>query len=231
MHSWRFSLKISLIVLVLAGGFFGLTPHQAQAQNDVSTFAKIQEQGIIFAGICASRGTPCACRDQGRCELENILQIMVNIGTFILAISGSILVAMFVFGGVTWLTSLGNPNRIDEGKKTMVGAVIGILIVFFAYTGVTLLISVLKTGNIPTGDLEDVIRGQEDTVPTPPRSGYCARTDPATGESVPCSSNEICHYYGIDPNSPGNPLSLGDCVFPDPVPAPDTRDFEVPFET
>jgi ABC-type amino acid transport system permease subunit len=124
-------------------------------------YADIQQQGLIFAGICQSANTPCDCRDEGRCDLNDMLQVVVNITVFILGLTGSLVLIMFIYGGFTWLTSGGNTTRVKEGADTMKNAVIGLIIVFGAYTVITLLISVLKTGAVTESGqtLEDVIGG------------------------------------------------------------------------
>lgn len=126
----------------------------------------IQRQGLIFAGICASPATPCECRDTGRCTLEDILQVVVNLSVFILGISGSLVLIMFIYGGFMWLTAGGAQERVKKGRDVMVGAVVGLIIIFGAYTVITLLISVLKTGNVPESgeNLEDVIGGDAGSV-------------------------------------------------------------------
>lgn len=40
---------------------------------------------------------------------------------------------IFIYGGVVWLTSAGNPEKIKTGKQTIVWAVIGLAFVFLSY--------------------------------------------------------------------------------------------------
>ncbi len=124
-------------------------------------YTDIQQQGLIFAGICQSAITPCDCRDEGRCDLNDILQVVVNLTVFILGITGSLILVMFVYGGFVWLTAAGAVDRFKKGIAIMRDAVIGLIIVFGAYTVITLLISVLKTGAVTESgqNLEDVIGG------------------------------------------------------------------------
>lgn len=161
---WRQGLGaifVSLSFLVL--------PQLAQAQT--STYSDIQEVGIIFAGICDdarpdSGEDPCTCRGQGQCTLANVLQVFVNIGTFILGICGSFLLLIFFYGGFEWLTSLGRPDRVEKGKNAMTGAAIGLVIIFGAYVAITFIISALNSGTAPdSGDtLEGVINQGSSTV-------------------------------------------------------------------
>ena len=50
-----------------------------------------------------------------------------------MGVLGSITLLVFVVGGVMWLTSQGNPERVQMGSKTMLYAVIGLFVIFAAY--------------------------------------------------------------------------------------------------
>jgi hypothetical protein len=52
----------------------------------------------------------------------------------VLGIVGALALAMFVFGGFTWLTSGGSPDKIKKGKDILMWAVIGLIIIFTSYT-------------------------------------------------------------------------------------------------
>lgn len=132
---------------VLSAGLFVATP-KVYAQD--SAYQDIQNQGLIFAGICDSRNAPCACRDSGVCTLDDVLQVFVNVSTFILGISGSLVLLFFIYGGFIWITAGGNENRIKKGKDILVGTVVGLVIIFGSYAAITILLSVLKTGELPS---------------------------------------------------------------------------------
>ena len=51
----------------------------------------------------------------------------------VVAILGSILVALVIYGGVLYMTAAGNEKRVETGKTVLTYAVIGITIVFAAY--------------------------------------------------------------------------------------------------
>ena len=52
----------------------------------------------------------------------------------VLGIVGALALAMFVFGGFTWLTSAGSPDKIKKGKDILMWAVIGLIVIFTSYT-------------------------------------------------------------------------------------------------
>ncbi|MFH1632163.1 MAG: hypothetical protein ABIA47_04085 [bacterium] len=150
---------ISLAALLMLGGL--MVPIAAHAQTVEDQYQDIMDQGLIFANICSSASAPCDCRDEGRCTLEDILQVAVNLSVFILGISGSVALMIFIYGGFMWVTSQGNSERITSGKNAIIGAVVGLVIIFGSYAAITFALSVLKTGEPPGEgeDLEDVIGG------------------------------------------------------------------------
>lgn len=146
--------------LLFAFGLYGFAP-TAQAQSIGTQYDDIMEQGIIFANICDSKDAVCDCRDHGQCTLEDGLQVFVNISVFILGISGTILLLILFYGGFMWITAHGKPEMVEKGRQAIVGGVVGLAIIFSAYSAVTLLVKVLKTGEVtqPGENLEDVTGG------------------------------------------------------------------------
>ena len=51
----------------------------------------------------------------------------------ILGITGSIALLFFVYGGITWMTARGQAEQIDRGRKILVWAVIGLIVIFSSY--------------------------------------------------------------------------------------------------
>ncbi len=51
----------------------------------------------------------------------------------ILGVLGSVSLAMFVYGGITWMTAQGNDEKIKKAKNTLVYAVLGLIVAFSAF--------------------------------------------------------------------------------------------------
>ena len=51
----------------------------------------------------------------------------------ILGVVGSLALVMFIYGGVTWMLSAGNQERVTKGKQILIWATIGIVVIFTAY--------------------------------------------------------------------------------------------------
>jgi hypothetical protein len=60
-------------------------------------------------------------------------EIIVNIIIVILGFLGIIFVALMIFGGFKYMTAAGNESQVDEAKKLIVQAVIGLAIILSAY--------------------------------------------------------------------------------------------------
>lgn len=74
-----------------------------------------------------------AAYKSGRYELNDILTIIIGASRWILGIVGSLTLAMFIYGGFTFLISAGSKEKIDKARKIIVAAVIGLIIVFASY--------------------------------------------------------------------------------------------------
>ena len=58
----------------------------------------------------------------------------------VLGIVGSLALAMFVYGGLIWMTAAGAPDKITKGKDVLVWASIGLLVIFSSYALVAFVI-------------------------------------------------------------------------------------------
>ncbi|MBU1119551.1 pilin [Patescibacteria group bacterium] len=68
---------------------------------------------------------------------------VATIVKWILGLVGIILVAMFVYGGVMYATSAGNDERVETGKKIMIYAIIGTVIIVVAFIATDYIVNAL----------------------------------------------------------------------------------------
>lgn len=65
----------------------------------------------------------------------------------ILGVVGAISLVMMVIGGITWMTSAGNADRVRRGRDTLLWAILGLVVIFLSYA----IISFVFTGlEVPT---------------------------------------------------------------------------------
>ena len=97
------------------------------------------------------KSADCVCF--GNCELSDFVGLAVEVSRYIFGITGSLALIMFAVGGFWWLTAAGVAERIEKGKKTLVAAVVGIIIIFGAWVIVNTLLAAL-TGQMGAGTVK-----------------------------------------------------------------------------
>ena len=97
---------------------------------------------IVFAQTLTS-DVSTKCISYGDCELDDFVRLGTGVAKIILGATGSLSLLMFVYGGVVFLISAGNKEQVEKGKKIIIGALIGIAIVFLSYTIIGYLITIL----------------------------------------------------------------------------------------
>ena len=69
----------------------------------------------------------------GDYTLNDLMRKVVGLARWIFGITGSLALLFFIYGGVMFLISGGNSERVTKAKQIIIGAVIGLIIVFTAY--------------------------------------------------------------------------------------------------
>ncbi len=77
--------------------------------------------------------------------MKSIPMLIGRVISAILGIVGSIALIMFVYGGLTWMTAMGNQERVKKGGDILMWAAIGLLVIFSAYAMVKFVIEGLTT--------------------------------------------------------------------------------------
>jgi hypothetical protein len=88
--------------------------------------------------------------ETGDYKLNDFVRLAIQVAQIIWAISGSLALLMFVYGGVLFLISSGHSQMVTRATQTMTGALIGLAIVFGSYAIVYfIMVTVLK---VPTAN-------------------------------------------------------------------------------
>jgi hypothetical protein len=82
----------------------------------------------------ATAAATCKSSNCGNYTLNEMVSVAVKVANLILSVVGSLSLLAFVAGGLMWMLSAGNPEWVTRGKQTIIGAVIGLAIVFTSYT-------------------------------------------------------------------------------------------------
>lgn len=76
--------------------------------------------------------------------IQSIIQILV-------ILAGVLSVGFFVYGGIGYITSSGNPEALDKSKKTIIYSAVGLTIVLAAFV-LSNIITELATSAFGTGN-------------------------------------------------------------------------------
>lgn len=87
----------------------------------------------------------CICC--GQCDLSDVLAFGLNITDLIFKFLGLVALVLFIYGGIRWIFSGGNPVAIKTGKAVVSGALIGMVIVLVAFLIVQTILKSLGVSN------------------------------------------------------------------------------------
>lgn len=94
-----------------------------------------------------TRGSaPGAFQIKNPLQADTIPQILKDVGDFLFKIAFPIVVIMVLFAGFQILTAAGNPEQIDRGKKTLLWAILGTVIILIAGGVANLIADILGGG-------------------------------------------------------------------------------------
>lgn len=134
-------MKIFLILLVVATSVFVLSITPVLASNWLHSI-NVNEGTLI----------PAACTDsvqKTKCGLNEVFQTIINFTQILLALTGSVMILMFVYGGTLMIIGgAGNSDNITKGKEAIKAAVIGLVIILGAWLAVNFTILALTKGDV-----------------------------------------------------------------------------------
>jgi hypothetical protein len=66
----------------------------------------------------------------------------------ILGIIGSLAFLMFIYGGLMWMTSAGNADRVKKGQTILIWTVLGLGVIFSSYAAVNAILNAITAGSV-----------------------------------------------------------------------------------
>lgn len=109
--------------------------------------------GAPGAGTAGAPSAGTGLKDTGKVPLNNpltgsagapdIYSVINNIITVLLGLTGALALVAFIYGGVLWMVSSGDTGKVEKGKKMIIWALIGLVVVFSSYAVLTLVFNAL----------------------------------------------------------------------------------------
>lgn len=99
--------------------------------------------GIIYTEGQCGKEIPWGATEECR-DVNYLLMQIIRIGKFLFSIIGSLAFLMLVYGGFTFILSMGNAEKAKKGMDIALAAVVGMFIAFSAYILVDFLLDALN---------------------------------------------------------------------------------------
>ena len=94
------------------------------------------------------------CSSNGVATISCIPIIILNFIYWGILLSGSIAVIVIIIGGIRFLVSGGDPKKLDQARKTIAFAVLGLVLVMLSFFIIKFMGSVTGVGCIDTTSFE-----------------------------------------------------------------------------
>lgn len=96
---------------------------------------------IAALGLPLIVAHPALAADGDVAKVNNFILTIIG---YLVSIAGGIAAIFFVMGGIQYMTSSGNPERLEKAKHTMLYTGIGLVVCFGAFLIVTIISDVAK---------------------------------------------------------------------------------------
>lgn len=117
------------IYFILFGLFFALP---AFAQDALSGLKTSAGQAGLTTGLGA----------------KTVPEIIGSVVGYALSFIGVLFMIMMIYGGISWMTSFGNTEKVNKAKELITSAVIGLIIVIAAYAITSFVVDKLVTTTV-----------------------------------------------------------------------------------
>lgn len=96
-------------------------------------------------GICVPKNNPFGTT--GLTGTSTLTDFILQVMKILLTFSGVIATLILIVGGFWYITSAGNEEQAEKGKKAIINAIIGLVVIILAYAIVTIISGTLLADN------------------------------------------------------------------------------------
>jgi len=149
---------------------------------------------LLFPFLIHAQVLP-PCTATGNCGICDFVQTFINIIRWVLGVLGGTALFLMVWHGFSWLTAMGNAEKVESGRKGLMHTVIGMAIILVAWFLVNAVISLLMTpaGALPSDDFQSLFNPSEPLWYQACQAGasqaFCRQ---GHGEGTPCGGGKFC---------------------------------------
>ncbi|GIW62168.1 MAG: hypothetical protein KatS3mg089_1020 [Patescibacteria group bacterium] len=110
----------------------------------ITTTSILGSSALMFLPNKALAASFCPTQDklQGLCTTTTADKLFNTILTYLLIAGALVAIIFLIWGGIKWITSGGDKTKVESARYTIIGAIIGLIVVFGSFLIINL---VLKT--------------------------------------------------------------------------------------
>ncbi|GEM_PF-2636396 len=137
---------LMLLSVFVPGVSRAITAAEQKRCNDLaaSLEIKVDETRITDPDAKKQNGGNLAEGLPDFCTANNLLQKVIYSAVII---AGSIAVLFIIVGGFWYLTSAGNEEQAEKGRKTAVNAILGLVLIVMSFAIIKIIVSLLTSGS------------------------------------------------------------------------------------
>lgn len=151
------------------------------------------------SGQCIKTQT---CIADGACSLNDVALGFIELTKFLIGAIGALALLYFIWGGIKWLTSYGNQQKIQQGREIMLQTVIAIIIAFMSYILVSFfvnnLLQVKPEVQVNTNTTYPAEPGQNNTDNNNQPSAHCCFNNNPNNPECSLSTTGVCSNNWTD---------------------------------
>lgn len=91
---------------------------------------------------------PCFFGDEGLAGANSFGELVIAVIQILLYIVASISVLFLIIGGFRYVTAHGNEEAAEGAKKTMIHAIIGLIVVILSFAVIAIITNILVAGQL-----------------------------------------------------------------------------------
>lgn len=91
--------------------------------SSINVFAQSENNSVKLENPLANYGE----------GVNGIINLINQLIKFTLGFTGLIALIVFIYGGILWMISFGDSNKVKKAKDAMIWSVYGLLIIFASY--------------------------------------------------------------------------------------------------
>jgi len=87
----------------------------------------------VFADDSAVAQLTNPLGENSQLGVAGVINLINQLIKFVLGFTGLIALIVFIYGGILWMISLGDSNKVKKAKDAMIWSIYGLLVIFASY--------------------------------------------------------------------------------------------------